>query len=792
MNNWKFWRLVVLLVLVGGLAWILYTRGIPGRFGAVPATLQTDYKTEHDWAIRQTALDIQEMAAFADRRSAQALPSVLPPTPWEPDAFRPIAAAAFGDAVSVSTTDPGVVELYPELTALDVPTLIESAKTVSQMLAANMRNPRAHESAALVIGAFALRDAADLFTDVRWALNRMTAHLAVARALRGSDHAAPDGAIANIVLLALANHQSRALAELGALGSGSPPEPMNSWIRALHLRITHDWRALAEPSTASRLEKLEFFRARRLTVRRQRAQEHLTIVDEPLAADFARIAQDSGVGVEDGHRFVMEALDMELDEAGRAYQRIHGRPMPQSLGEALNHRAGRLIGDGPQVLPWGAWAEFYQRHIAMNIGMVDSHVRHRLGDHEGANTVKRQLDTRLATLTLFPLGTLRRTKGSYGTEADQSFYSDVIALAAQAPELVPMRAWSFVEWRATYEPIPQRMPLGASWFGPATPHVPFEASERPRADQHLDELLAAAPHDTALLATLAIGDGEAPLVKRARGLLAQHHDYDLRALDAALTHVDREELRIPLKRKACAISSRDCIALASSLLYFSNDEPGAAAMYEQAFADPFIDALARAADSYWLTTYYHRIGQTSKAVVLAEQVARTGSGHGYFTRGRLYERVGNLDGAEKDFMINAQRYQDLEGLLAFYYRRVEVDGNQNYAARWEKWRAEIFPNGMQPEPATLAGVPQTGVFINRDSEFSRRSGIRAGDIVVGLEGWRVDNVNQYRVINFLKDDPIVRLTISRGGQLIKVEAKSPTRLFGTQLETHPMKGWIQD
>jgi tetratricopeptide (TPR) repeat protein len=281
-------------------------------------------------------------------------------------------------------------------------------------------------------------------------------------------------------------------------------------------------------------------------------------------------------------------------------------------------------------------------------------------------------------------------------------------------------------------------------------------------------------------------------VKRARGFLAQHHDYDLRALDAALTHVDREELRIPLRRKACAISSRDCIALASSLLFFLNDEVGAAAMYEQAFADPFIDSLARAADSYWLTHYYYRNGETAKAVALAEQVARTNSGNGYFTRGRLYERVGNLDGAEEDFMVNARRYQDLTGLLAFYYRRVEVDGNQNYAARWEKWRAEIFPNGMQPEPTTLTGVPKTGVFIYRDSEFSRLSGIRAGDIVVGLEGWRVDNVDQYRVINSLKDDATVRLTISRGGQLIKVEPKSPTRLFGTQLETHPMKGWIQD
>jgi hypothetical protein len=68
----------------------------------------------------------------------------------------------------------------------------------------------------------------------------------------------------------------------------------------------------------------------------------------------------------------------------------------------------------------------------------------------------------------------------------------------------------------------------------------------------------------------------------------------------------------------------------------------------------------------------------------------------------------------------------------------------------------------------------------------------AADRFVGLEGWRVDNVTQYQTINVFKDDPTVQLTISRGGQLIKVEATSPTRLFGTRIETHPMKGWIQD
>ncbi len=46
----------------------------------------------------------------------------------------------------------------------------------------------------------------------------------------------------------------------------------------------------------------------------------------------------------------------------------------------------------------------------------------------------------------------------------------------------------------------------------------------------------------------------------------------------------------------------------------------------------------------------------------------------------------------------------------------------------------------------MSGVPQTGVFVNKDSEYSRAAGIRAGDIIVGLDGWRVDNRDQYQAI----------------------------------------------
>jgi hypothetical protein len=795
MQSWKVWRLLILTALLGVFAWTLYTRGLPGGFDAAPVALRTEYKTEHEWAIRESALDIEEMAAFADRRSPRPLPQMLPDVPWDADAFVAHAEGSFGDAVAIVSSDVGFIDVYPALTSLDVPTLIESSKTVSQMLAANMRNPRAHESAALVIGAFALRDAADVLTDVRWSLNRMTAHLAVAEALRPDDTRSPDGAIANVVLLALANHQARALAELGSLGSGSPPEPMNAWIRAMHLRITQDWRALPEPGTASRLEKLEYFRARRATVKRQRPSVQLAMVAEEIAADFMRIGQESYLGVEDARPFVGEGLELELEEARAAYRRMHGRAMPESLSEALNHRATRLIGDGPQVLPWGAWAEFYQRHIGMHIGRVDNYLRLQLASNDSANQMKRTLDARLGQLTMFPVGTHRRTKGSQGTEADLAYLRDVIALTAKAPELITARSWKWFEMGAQYEPVAGHMPTAASWFTPPTAAVPFEAglrhSEGLRVNHGIEGLLDAAPRDTTLLTAMAAGGPDEPAAKHARGLLAYHYDYDLRALESALPHMSSEAERMPLRRKACEISSRDCLQLASSMM-FSGDEAGAAALYERLLVDPEIDAVTRSYEFHWPIMYFYRHGQIDKAIALAEEARQACRVCTYATRAWLNEQLGRLDEAEKDHYENSIEYKNHTGLIGFYYRRVKIDRNLAYETKWLKSLAERFPNGLQPEPVSMTGVPQTGVFVNKDSEYSRAAGIRAGDIIVGLDGWRVDDTYQYFAILTFKDDPTVSLTVSRGGQLVKIQATSPTRKFGTELQPHPMKGWIKD
>lgn len=80
----------------------------------------------------------------------------------------------------------------------------------------------------MVLGAFGLRDSAGDFSDTRWVLNRMTAHLAVATALRnGRSEPSIDGQIANATLLALVGRQRTSLSAVDALAADAPA--VQSW-----------------------------------------------------------------------------------------------------------------------------------------------------------------------------------------------------------------------------------------------------------------------------------------------------------------------------------------------------------------------------------------------------------------------------------------------------------------------------------------------------------------------------------------------------------------------------------
>src|SRR5262245_6333685 len=79
---------IALLVVLAIVVFVWIQRGAPNpmatRLGASPAAVETVYKSERAWAIREISADINEMARQDNTRSAA--PAVSESTlPWHPD-----------------------------------------------------------------------------------------------------------------------------------------------------------------------------------------------------------------------------------------------------------------------------------------------------------------------------------------------------------------------------------------------------------------------------------------------------------------------------------------------------------------------------------------------------------------------------------------------------------------------------------------------------------------------------------------------------------------------------------
>lgn len=787
-------RIIALLgigVCSGGvLVWLLVRNPglapIPGlKLGAPPSGIEAPYKTEYDWARREITAAIDDIAGNGSPGKAASPDGTI--VPWHPELFTAYAASRLGSTTpDWNEQDPP--DQYRVLVASSPDALLRSNAEVSSALKRNMRSARAHEAAALTVAAFALRECAEGFSDPRWALNRMTAHLAVASALRGGQSPPSlDGRLANVVLLALTDRQASALAALDAVDAVTPEAA--AWQRALRLRVTQNWKAVEEPARATRLEKIEYFRARRATLRGSRAAEDVAALREPAAVDFGRIAVSWSFGVEDGDDFAIDGLMGELDELAYVYKQLHQRDLPKNLpAEIVNARAGALMTTGaPQVIPWGAWAEFANRHLGLWVVKVDRQYRKMQALPDKADRIKRELDGLLGHLTLYAVASTGRTTD--GKHSDLTRIDKAIDVAIRTPELVNYDYWSFIQDAVNYEHVKRGMPAKALWFAAPSAEQPYDVAFR--VDGNFTRLTPAAV--SALMDEAPYNAGLAWRVERAYKnngqLLAKVHevagrraDYDTWAMQNAMTTLTSVDDSLALQRKACAANVLECINLAARLVSTNEDE--AAAEYQKAFDNPALDQVQMSNTSWWLVGYYERHGQSDKALELAERSGGVYSFTGLVTLGRLYERRSRFEDADEVFKATADRYTNSkQELAAFLYRRAVVAKQQEYVDRWNLIEGEIFPSGLHPIATAMPRKPEHGVFIQKDSAQSREIGLQAGDIIVGVDGRAVDNLQQYQtVMAFEPPDAFHKLTAWRG-KLFTVDLKYCRCLT---LATHPV------
>jgi hypothetical protein len=708
----------------------------------------------------------------------------LDPHVLSPSAFAPLAATLLG-RMAVSTTRPPTSRNDSRLLrALLDPrsrTLAREGTLLSRRLGNAAADSGVHEDVALALGALGLREAAGAYADLRTVAARMAAHLAIAQCLRAGAPPKQTGEIGEIVLATLLGRQTEALERLERMGAGRSTEAA-AWRRALVLRNTADWRPSGSSSRASLLERLEQFRAAVVSLGSDQA---LGAPRADAVPDWSRIALQSDFSVAVGNEFAEAALRRELADISEAWKGL-GMAVPENasalaaLAERDDETVERDDGGSIVVRTIGpvTWARYFARHIAQAVSRREHHLRAMLGLTDNAQAFRGEVGGVFAGLPL--LDVVRVTwQNRAGRLADgQDPCPASIRLVREHPDLVPAEGWAMIEATCARTNPGLALPPAIQWFAlPSMRGLALDLQQRialkggspALTPEQLRTLLAIAPRDQLLIA-LALGAerqgagrNTPEQMQRLYGPLLQ---YDLSAM-RSLASLFEENVEEYVRRYEAivAIVPDEYMALGAYLAEHHRPAEAAAA-YENAIRRAK-DRIRVSNSMGWLVDNYFDGGKPADALRVASMASGTGSAGGIETLARLLERRGLYRDAETRYRSLGERYGEWGPVHRFYVRYEQRVGDGRYRIEALAATQRLFPRGLQRVTvAELSGPPgNKGVAVGGDWPRAwRELGTRPPDVIVAVDGYRVESKEQLECVASFSDDPRLSVVVWRDGK----------------------------
>ncbi|HXB53362.1 MAG TPA: hypothetical protein VN461_01170 [Vicinamibacteria bacterium] len=824
-----------------------------GRPAAVRPEPRWAYRNEEAWIVGEITRDIGEMVAYGKDRSllesgaitiegqpspssstgppsfdvSVALPKAAPVSAvvvldehiWSPKSYLNFAQLLLGRAGLKAAAAGSVSQasLLGALTDLQASNLEHENQRISGMLAADIRDPLAHEQAAFLLGAFGLRESAGTFSDNRRTLSRMTAHLAMAEALRQTRPISLEGTYAETLLLTLAGRQRDAMDRLATGRARAPLQPPETaWVNALEMRNSHDYRVVADPPKASLLERLEYFRALSTSVGGPAVLELLQKRQPEAVPDWGRITLQENLGVQTGNVFASAAVAAEMGQLAEIWKLSRGQALhPDDAPKVLNMLPVRCIArreDGkirPEALDWGSWAYSSQRHLCHALVEDEFFIRSLQGLKDEGASFRDEAARQFESLRLYPLVFFKWQSGLFDertrkattripgnfmelrkTKSEEEACDNTLLLFRDTPELPTASNWDRVFRVCGRARDSGALPDYVRWFSKAPLRgTAFDVDRRviaaPADDAYgplqLEGLLKLAPFQRSLVqAYVRLKYGNKLTLEQldaAAGLLVGYDRGLMRERANLATGNPADYLR--LASPLCDLNAGECLALGDYLADHEMDEPAALAYQRAVDAAP--DRLAVAQDSDWLVNYYFDGGNKEKAVGVAQIAAAVYSGAGLQTMGRVLERLGNYTEAESFFKTIEQRYNRPTELLSFYIRREHRAPGSGFAAQAANALKALFPQGLELVSLSDFSAPpsdQNGLRIGQTTGKLRRFGIKVGDVIVAIDGYRIGNEDQYLCVRGFTDDPNMTVVVWRAGRYVEIKGLFKRRRFG--------------
>ncbi len=719
---------------------------------------------------------------------------------WAPEVYQKLTTeifAAAGVPASPGKNDAPDDSLIQHLLTLNAETLENEDEKLSRELADHFDDPALHEKAALLLGAFVLRDSSGWFFDIRSDLCRITAHLAMAKQLRGANPPGKDGELAEAILYTMMNNERDALERIAKLEEKYPD--LAPWTRALRTRNMYDQRILWDVKDLTLLEKVQLFRAISESIETGTAWKKVYPLGMERIPDWTRITAFHDHSVSLGHQFAKIGLPLELNEIKEAYKIAHGSdPDFTQIADILNVPPERCVTRGPnntavvRVIGWGHWANFLQRHLCSMIERIHEFYQNEWGVPENAKEFSENCDKFYSKLRLYPF--VCRLKATEQTEYKKSV-DDGFKVTRATPHLTPAMCWNDlcmdVDFGPKYQPNPN--PHINEWHShnppTGTAYDPWPRFNHPSlvsgdgAERRMDRVHEIAPYDPRIdIRMVRVRYKKNPTPEQVAELYRPIVDYNPSAMwRIAQTVEDKPDHYEMLLLKAIQWNPNCYFDLARYFRDTGNMEKALA--YAQKGVEEGLDAVSMANEAKWIVKALYAAGKKDEALKLAQRAAEVYSYDGLAVNGWLMEHMGRYDEALDMYQKIEERYDSSEPLCSYYLRYKQRTNDTKFDEDLKAKLSKIFPHGFgKVDVTSLPPNPKEGLEVREENLTTRRNKIVRGDIIVALNGYPLENVDQYRVVILLDDNNKVSFTIWRGNAYVEVPAELPFQSLGVYLK----------
>ncbi len=721
---------------------------------------------------------------------------------WSPEVYDGVAAM-LAKAVGLKTgasDDSNDTTLLAKLTDGMATTIEEENQKLSPALESDFANPALHEQAAVLLGAFTLREHSGDFFEIRSPLCRITAHLAMARYLTGGNLPGVNSRMAEAMLLTAMNDQAAALEKLSDITTNNAA--LASWVRALQARNTSDYRPLDKVDGLSLIECIEWFYALDRSANTDIAWEKLSDVQK-RTVDFVRIANDGGYSVGEGHELLALSLPLEFQEIASVYQLSHQKKLKkEELVPALNEMPERCFSVGTdqqisvRVIGWGLWAGFFQRQLCHAIQNNFNFLQRKWGVPDDAKVFSTKCDQMFGGLRLYPF--VRRFDcidvASYHQAVDDGF-----KVTVATPQLVSAECWNYLCYRFNpaewYRPNPNphvnewhkhNPPPGTAYdMRPRLDHPSLIS--RPDSESLFDKLHKLAPYDWNI--TYYIYNkkyGKHPTYEQAQALFQPVLPYAVYAMQSVADTVrDQPDKYEQLLSKSAELDPSDYFTLAD---FFEQQNADKAAGYIEKGNSLDPDSVRASYYASWLVKYYLKKGQTEAARREADFAGDVYSSVGLQAKAEFLEATGDYAGAFQWYSNIEERYDDSGPLIAYCLRYKNKTGDSRYDEEVKKRLSKLFPHGIEKAGlGDFQSAPTDGVLIEGENNLIRNAGLHRGDVIVAVFGMRVHNFAQYNYGRESKSDPELDLIVWQGNGYHEIKASPPGHRFGVDFGDYMTK-----